>query len=261
MSQGKRGSAPLVLVPMRAGHRDEHETGDELPVQTVNSAYIEALQEARTIPVMIPLGEPLPVDLDWASGLLLPGGADVEPKRYGADPHPTSEWDPELDRLEFHLLEWALRAQVPILGVCRGLQVLNVGLGGTLVQDLPSQRPDGGEHPRQGPRDHLSHGLHVDPQSMLHEILGGSDFQVNSLHHQGIGRIASALRMSAWADDGLVEGVETTSGPWIAAVQFHPEELFRHHLFARRLFQAFAFACAGEAPQRPADLVGAASHS
>ncbi|MHB8554680.1 MAG: gamma-glutamyl-gamma-aminobutyrate hydrolase family protein, partial [Candidatus Dormibacteria bacterium] len=250
-----------VLVPMRAGHRDEHETGDELPVQTVNSAYIEALQEARTIPVMIPLGEPLPVDLDWASGLLLPGGADVEPKRYGADPHPTSEWDPELDRLEFHLLEWALRAQVPILGVCRGLQVLNVGLGGTLVQDLPSQRPDGGEHPRQGPRDHLSHGLHVDPQSMLHEILGGSDFQVNSLHHQGIGRIASALRMSAWADDGLVEGVETTSGPWIAAVQFHPEELFRHHLFARRLFQAFAFACAGEAPQRPADLVGAASHS
>ncbi len=246
---------------MRAGRRDDHETGDELPIQTMNSAYIEALQGARAIPVLIPLGEPLPVNIDWASGLLLPGGADVEPKRYGADPDPTSEWDPELDKLEFHLLEWALRAQVPVLGVCRGLQVLNVGLGGTLVQDLPSQRPDGSEHPRQGPRDRLSHGLHLEPDSMLHEILGGSDFEVNSLHHQGISRLASALRVSARADDGLVEGVETTTGPWIVGVQFHPEELFRHHLFARRLFQAFASACAGEAPRRPAGLVGAVSRS
>ena len=232
-----------------------------LPIQMMNSAYLEALQEAQAIPVLIPLGEPLPVTLDWAAGLLLPGGADVDPKRYGADPHPTSEWDPELDRLEFHLLEWAIQAQVPVLGVCRGLQVLNVGLGGTLLQDLPSQRPGGSQHPCQGPRDHLAHGLHVEPASMLHEIFGGSDFKVNSLHHQGIDRLAQRLRPSASSEDGLVEGVETTVGPWVVGVQFHPEELFRNHMFANRLFQAFAAACAGEIPQRSADLVGAVSGS
>ncbi len=246
MSKPAGGSAPLVLVPMHSSYRDDPDTEGELPIQSLNSAYIEALQEAHATPILIPLGASLPVNLDWADGLLLPGGVDVEPGRYGAAPHPTSEWDQRLDDLEFQLLDWARRARVPVLGICRGLQVLNVGLGGTLVQDLPSQRPEGDGHPRQGARERLTHGLHVEAGSRLAEIFGRPDLRVNSLHHQGIDVLAPGLRVSARADDGLIEGVEAVDGSWTVAVQFHPEELYRDHLFARQLFAAFAAACRGE---------------
>jgi len=256
MTETSRESAPMVLVPVRAGHRDDPDMGGGLPIQMMNSAYLEALQDANATPILIPLGRPLPVDLGWADGLLLPGGADVAPDRYGATPHPSSEWDQELDELEFHLLDWALRAQVPILGVCRGLQV---GLGGTLVQDLPSQWPEGVSHPRQGPRDRLVHGLEVEPGSRLREILGGSHFRVNSLHHQGIDQLAPRLSASARAEDGLIEGVETKTGPWVVGVQFHPEELYRNHLFARRLFQAFVAACTREGARLELEPAGMAT--
>ncbi|HUY56175.1 MAG TPA: gamma-glutamyl-gamma-aminobutyrate hydrolase family protein [Candidatus Nanopelagicaceae bacterium] len=255
MNQRAGGSAPLVLVPMHSGYRDDPDREGRLPIQTMNSAYIDALQQSRVTPILIPLGDSLPGNLDWADGLLLPGGVDVDPSRYGAEPHPTSEWDQQLDSLEFQLLDWALQAEVPVLGICRGLQVLNVGLGGTLIQDLPSQWPRGVRHPGQGARDRLTHGLHVGAGSRLAEIFGGSDFQVNSLHHQGIDVLAPGLSVSARADDGLIEGVEAAKGPWIVAVQFHPEELYGDHLFARQLFAAFAAACRGEEARQRSALV------
>ena len=234
---------PVVLVPARTGTRDDPDMGSGLPIQTMNQAYISALQRAGALPVLIPVGSGLPADLSWVDGLLLPGGVDVEPKRYGAVAHPTSEWDRALDELEFGLTSWALSSRVPILGVCRGLQVLNVAMGGTLWQDLPSQRPEGASHPRMGPRNRLVHQLLVEPGTRLHDILGGERFMVNSLHHQGVERLGHGLVASARAEDGLVEGVETANGPYVVGVQFHPEELAPDSRFAERLFHSFVAEC------------------
>jgi putative glutamine amidotransferase len=224
--------------------------GQGLPIQMMNQAYIEALQQAGATPLLVPLG-PIPADLfSWADGLVLPGGDDVEPARYGAEAHPTSQWDARLDALEFSLLEMALTAKVPVLGICRGLQVINVAMGGTLYQDLPTERPSALEHPRHGPRDRLVHQLQVGPGSQLNGILEGDRFRVNSLHHQGIRELGSGLVVSARSEDGLVEAAEAASGPFLVGVQFHPEELAPSHDFARRLFSAFVGECAQTRAER-----------
>ena len=239
---------PLVLIPLRPGSRPDPEAGADLPLQTANQAYLAALQAAGATPVAIPLGTTDLDGLDFADGLLLPGGVDLNPSSYGAQPHPACEWDDRVDELEFQLARWALGRQIPILGICRGLQVLNVALGGTLVQDLPSQRPQGADHPRRGARDLLSHRLTVRPGTRLSAAMGEGEIAVNSLHHQGVERLAPGLVASAQAEDGLVEGVETLDGGWVVAVQFHPEELFAHQRYASELFQAFVAACARRVP-------------
>ncbi|MHB1500457.1 MAG: gamma-glutamyl-gamma-aminobutyrate hydrolase family protein [Candidatus Dormibacteria bacterium] len=236
--------SPVILVPAHAGQRDDPGLGQGIPIQMMNQTYISALQEAGATPLLVPLGALRPNLFDWADGLLLPGGDDVEPSRYGAASHPASRWDQRLDDLEFQLTKWAIEAAVPILGVCRGLQVLNVAFGGTLYQDLPSQRPSQLEHPRHGPRDQLAHSLQVSAGSRLHDILQGPEFLVNSLHHQGVERLGSGLTVSATSEDGLVEGLEATSGPFLVGVQFHPEELAPNHDFAKRLFTTFVGECA-----------------
>jgi putative glutamine amidotransferase len=251
-------SRPVVLVPTRTGTRDDPDMGAGLPIQSMNQAYISALQRAGAIPLLVPVGSDLPADLGWADGVLLPGGADIAPKRYGAVAHPTSEWDDALDTLEFGLIDWALSARAPILGVCRGLQALNVALGGTMCQDLPSQRPDGVSHPRLGPRNRLVHQLLVEPGTRLQDILGGEQFMVNSLHHQGIDRLGDGLVASARSEDGLVEGIETATGPYVVGVQFHPEELAPDHQFAERLFHSFVAECAQARSDRVMQRQGAA---
>ena len=243
-------TSPVILIPARIGSRDDPELGQGVPLQTMNQSYIQALQEAGATPLLVPLGPLAPDLFEWADGLLLPGGEDVEPARYGAAPHPTSKWDSRIDDLEFQLMDMARHAAVPILGICRGLQVIDVAMGGTLYQDLPSERPTGLEHPRHGPRDRLAHQLLVESGSQLSTILEGERFSVNSLHHQGIRDLGSGLVASARSEDGLVEAVETTSGPFLIGVQFHPEELAPNHDFARRLFTAFVGECAQKRAER-----------
>ena len=220
----------------------------EVPLQTANQAYLAAVQAAGATPVLVPLDTRELDGLEFADGLLLPGGVDVNPTAYGARAHPTSEWDDRIDELEFRLARWALERRLPILGICRGLQVLNVVLGGTLVQDLPSQRPEGVQHPRQGPRFSLTHRLTMVPGSRLAAALGEAEVQVNSLHHQGVDRLAPGLTISARAEDGLVEGVEMQGDGWVVAVQFHPEELFSTQPYAAGLFDSFVAACARRVP-------------
>lgn len=250
-------SRPVVLVPTRTSTRDDPDMGGGLPIQTMNQAYLSALKGAGALPVLVPVGSELPAELGWADGLVLPGGVDVDPKRYGATPHPTSEWDPALDDLEFDLTNWALTARVPILGICRGLQVLNVALGGTLWQDLPSERPAGVAHPRIGPRNRLVHELLVEPGTRLQDILGGERFMVNSLHHQGIDRLGEGLVASARSEDGLVEGIEIANGQYVVGVQFHPEELAPEHQFAALLFRSFVAECAQAKSDRAVQPQGA----
>ena len=192
----------------------------------LSTAYVQALARAGLVPVVVPpILDPdaACMVLDRVQGLVLSGGEDVEPSRYGAAPHPKlEETDPARDALELALIAGAERRGLPLLAICRGLQILNVALGGTLYQDLASERP--------GPIDHadrsLRHALRVEPETRVHRAVEGRAATVNTRHHQAIRDVAPALRATAWAPDGLIEGVERrdASAPWTLAVQWHPED-------------------------------------
>jgi len=236
--------APLVLVACTATHRAG--LSGEIAQAGVNRAYLDALSSQGLAPVLLPAGAPLPARLlALADGLLLPGGVDLVPDRYGEPPHPSTETDPALDRLEQELLIPLLADDRPVLAICRGFQALNVALGGSLVQDLASLRPGPVDHHPDRGRTHIAHRLRVEPGSELAAALGATDVAVNSLHHQGIARLASNLRATAWADDDLVEGVEMPDRRFVLGVQFHPEELWQLSAPMARLFGAF-----GEAVRR-----------
>src|SRR5690606_24932130 len=127
------------------------------------------------------------------------------------------------DVMELEVLRRALEARMPVLAICRGLQLLNVHFGGTLVQDLPSERPGGPIHEQQAPITDHWHGARVESGSRLARILGSESLQINSFHHQGIERLGAGLRPLAWAEDRLIEAVEAVDHPWVIGVQWHPE--------------------------------------
>jgi putative glutamine amidotransferase len=201
----------------------------------LNSAYVAALVRAGLVPVIVPpILDPAraPDVLDHVRGLVLTGGEDVDPARYGAAPHPKlGETDPARDAVELALIGRAHERGLPILAICRGIQLLNVALGGTLYQDLPSERPSGIHH--SGPA--ARHALRVEAGSRLHGAVGAAATSVNSRHHQAIRDLAPALRATAWAADDLIEGVERANGagPWTLAVQWHPEDDVEIALFDR----------------------------
>ncbi len=204
----------------------------------LNSAYVRALAAVDLMPLVVPpiVDPALAVRaLDGVRGLVLTGGEDVEPKRYKAAPHPKlGPVDPARDAVELALLAAAWTRRLPLLAICRGIQLLNVFLGGTLFQDLPSERPAGVRHAGEGAR----HGLTVERGSTMCAVLGAASLDVNSRHHQAVRDLASDLLATAWADDGLIEGAEAKDGRRVLAVQWHPEDehgdaLFRG--FARAL--------------------------
>ncbi len=215
----------------------------------LNSAYVRALESAGLVPIVVPpfatAGAAVRV-LDAVAGLVLSGGEDVDPSRYGATPH--ADLGPincARDETELALLARARELGMPTLAICRGIQVVNVGLGGTLVQDLPSERQDIGAHDVDDERDARVHGVQVDPVSRLASILGVQSLAVNSIHHQAVDRLGDAMRISARADDGTIEGIESDDPSWwMVGVQWHPEELTTTpEPWDRRLFGAFAAAC------------------
>ena len=215
----------------------------------LNAAYVRALESVGLVPIVVPpLGTAdaaLRV-LDGVAGLVLSGGEDVDPSRYGATPHP--ELGPincARDETELALLVRAREIGLPTLAICRGIQVVNVALGGTLVQDLPSQRQDVAAHEVDDERDARVHGVRVDPASRLASMLGAETLRVNSIHHQAVDRLGEAMCVNARADDGTIEGVESDDPTWwMVGVQWHPEELTSTpEPWDRRLFAAFAEAC------------------
>jgi putative glutamine amidotransferase len=238
------------VIPTRVGTRRTF----------LNEPYIAAVQNAGGVPLVVTPahGGPALRDLfELLDGLVLTGGEDVAPERYGEEVlRPNVETVPERDALEFTLLEWALAEDLPVLAICRGIQVLNVGLGGTLYQDLATDHPatlghdqNLGELPR--PRTEPHHPVLVRPGSCLADLLGLEEIEVNSLHHQGIKKLAGPLTPVAHAPDGLVEAVEPVDpARWafLVGVQWHPEELSRGgHAPSRRLFERFVAAAAKRA--------------
>jgi putative glutamine amidotransferase len=192
--------------------------------------YRRAVAAAGAEPIdLIPGTKALP-EVD---GLLLPGGWDVDPSFYGERrDDKVGETDPELDETELELFRQARERAIPVLGICRGQQVINVALGGSLVQHLEDH-----DVRAQG-RRHLAHTIEVDPDSELGRAAGEHKLRVNSLHHQAIRKLASGLQQTARGEDGTVEGVESDDG-LIVAVQCHPEELTTDLPWARKLFERF----------------------
>jgi putative glutamine amidotransferase len=204
--------------------------------------YRRAVEAAGAEAVDLPPGSESVAGLD---GLLLPGGWDVDPALYGESPEPRlGPVDRELDDTELRLFQEAQGRRLPVMGICRGQQVINVALGGTLVQHLE------GHEVRSFGRSHLAHEVDVDPASELGRAAGDEHIRVNSLHHQAIGRLAPGLVPSARGEDGTVEGVETSDG-LIVAVQCHPEELTGDLPWARRLFERFVERARSSHPVQP----------
>lgn len=199
----------------------------------LNSAYVTALMRAGLVPVIVPpLLDPAsaPAVLEHVRGLVLTGGNDVDPARYHAAPHPKlGETDPARDAIELALFVGAEARGLPTLAICRGIQLLNVALGGTLYQDLASERPGAIEH--AGPD--VRHPLRVEPGSLISRAVGANAKPVISRHHQAIRDLAPGLRATAWASDDVIEGVERGRGPWMLAVQWHPEDDVEVGLFER----------------------------
>jgi len=192
--------------------------------------YRRAVEAAGAEPVELPPGTPALPELD---GLLLPGGWDVDPSFYGEKKdEKVGPVDRELDETELRLFNQARKQEIPVLGICRGQQVINVALGGSLVQHLDDHDV------RSYGRRHLAHTIEVDPASELGHAAGKHKIRVNSLHHQAIRRLAPGLHQTAKGEDGTVEGVESDDG-LIVAVQCHPEELTTDLPWARRLFERF----------------------
>jgi putative glutamine amidotransferase len=192
--------------------------------------YRRAVENAGAEPVELQPGiESLP-DVD---GLLLPGGWDVDPSYYGEKKdEKVGPIDPELDETELRMFKQARARELPVLGICRGQQVINVAMGGTLVQHLE-------DHDVRGHgRSHLAHTIEVDPTSELGQAAGEHKIRVNSFHHQAVKSLAQGLHETAQGEDGTVEGVESDDG-LIVAVQCHPEELTTDLPWARRLFERF----------------------
>lgn len=216
--------------------------------------YTRSLEGAGLLPLIVPpLGDPaLAAEIiHGTAGLLLTGGEDVDPARYGARAHPaTQPPQRERDATELALLAAARAAGRPVLGICRGIQLINVAFGGTLVQDLPSERPSEVNHDPDAPAGTRSHGIIVEPHTRLAEAVGQSgEMSVNSYHHQAVDRVAEGFIVTARASDGVIEAIEpATRDWWCLAVQWHPEDLTTDvKAWDRGIFRAFAIAVRGAA--------------
>jgi len=216
----------------------------------VGQAYIQAVQSAGGTPIVIPVGSS-PISLDnlllKIDGLLFTGGGDIDPQRFTGRPHPKVYGiSHQRDEMEFTLLAKALDANKPILAICRGFQVLNVALGGSLYTHIQDQRESALKHDwyPKFPRVKLAHSVSLTESSKLHAIFGKGEIWVNSLHHQGVEKVGEGLLATAFAPDGLIEGLEVEGADFAMGVQWHPECLIDDPDM-KKLFRAFIAASGG----------------
>jgi putative glutamine amidotransferase len=218
------------LIGVTAGHRDVTSPGADERALVLYVAYTRMVRLAggvAVIPAPVP-NDQVPALLDHLDGVVLTGGGDVEPGRYGGATHDKVYGvDPERDEFEIAVAREAARRRMPMLAICRGMQVLNVAAGGTLIEDIADHRPDALPHRVEG--DDAYRGIQevdIQPGSTTALAVGATSLRVNSVHHQGIGEIAPAFRVTATTGDGIIEAFEPRDEAWpLWAVQWHPEWL------------------------------------
>ncbi len=244
-------SAPTILVAPSASRAGEEFYDYSV---TLSDAYLRAVTSAGGIPVVSPIAPSEKLVAEMVSrfdGVLLSGGDDIDPRLYWEDvpenlAKTSTDHDAARDLFEAILIKEAFRQQKPMLAICRGLQMVNVALGGTLVVDIPSQAPSPIRHARMDLKDKVVHPIRIEEGTMLRTILGKEEIGVNSTHHQAIGRLAQGLKSVAKAADGIVESCELCEPlvPFFLGVQFHPERLIWRYPEFLELFRSFTAACA-----------------
>lgn len=230
---------PVGLSPLRSAARSYE----------VKQAYVDALLNADALPVLLPAALPpqdLPALIDKFDGFLFSGGLDLDPDLFGAEMLPSVYGvDPQRDAFELALIPLVVAADKPLLAICRGLQALNVALGGSLYVDLASELPQAQKHDYYPyfSRQKIAHNVQIEPASRLANIVGAATLATNSLHHQAARRIGAGLQVNAWAVDGVIEGLEMPERSFVLGTQWHPECLGESPA-SRALFAAFTSACA-----------------
>jgi len=212
--------------------------------------YCEAIESAGGIPVhlgLIPKQDYIAEVMSGLDGILLPGSdSDVDPARFGEQPHQRlGTIVPEKDETDLLVLVEAEKNNIPVLGICFGMQVLNVSRGGSLIQDIASQVPESHKHERNGAYDNYLHAVEVTDDSYLAPLVAGGEVRVNSSHHQSVNRVGRDLAVGAKAKDGIIESIQDTrSGRFVLGVQWHPELSWNTDELSRGIFQLFVEKCA-----------------
>jgi putative glutamine amidotransferase len=221
---------PVVGIPTQTLQSLGGVSADIPPSWVMSQRYILTLTSAGAIPWLIPLvdDETLRHVYERLDAVFLPGGADIDPATYGAEPHPLCDkTDRDRDRVEVALAKWALEDEKPMLGVCRGMQLINVAAGGSLYQDLAEELPGAHKHdyfPFRGQsfaRDYLAHEVRVAEGTRLARLVGSGPLKVNSMHHQGVRELGHGLVSTAVSPDGVIEAIEGKSDAYLLAVQWH----------------------------------------
>jgi putative glutamine amidotransferase len=243
------GRVPVIGL---ISHRDQSAMWSGYELYGQGLAYARALALAGGAPVLIPLelGEDAWRQIyERIDGLLFPGGADVNPAYYHEERHPRlGQVDDGLDQAELTFARWALEDLMPVLAICRGIQLINVAAGGTLYQDLPSQLPDAFPHACSAPtypREYRAHPVEVVPGSRVASAMGVLSAKVNSRHHQAVKGVAPGFEVTARAPDGVIEGIEHREAPHMVGVQWHPESLAANDPQMLGLFRALVEASRG----------------
>jgi putative glutamine amidotransferase len=237
---------PIIGIPC-ASQEPQDELGSG--ASAVPQSYLYALESVGAAPLLIPVTESestLKALYPHLDGLLLAGGVDFDPAIYHDVPHPKlGKVDAGRDWVELTLTRWALEDDLPILGICRGIQALNLSFGGTLWQDITEQVPQAIHHTYYPgyPYDLLVHSVAIEPGTRLASIFAAEEVRVNSLHHQAVKDVGAGLVVTAHAPDGLVEGLEGNENGWVVAVQWHPEWLLDEDPRMKALFAAFVEHC------------------
>ncbi len=230
----------LIAVTCSHSHKDQR--------SSLSDAYVHALEQAGATPVILPPSLSPSKSarvLERMDGVLFSGGPDMSPL-IGHQPQPNlGTIDPYRDEQEGAMFEAARKLSLPILGICRGMQVINILMGGTIVQHLETHREKAIQHQQNAPGWHRHHHVEIKGGTILANILGEGAIGVNSYHHQAVGEIAQGLQVSAVAPDGVVEGIECST-PWILGTQWHPEMMFKKYDEFLGIFETFVAACRGE---------------
>ncbi len=273
------GTLPHTRILVGLGILEEHMQSVHavigIPTQTQDAStttprawvmsqqYVHTLTRFGGIPWLIPALQgdhaTLRAIYDQMDGLFLAGGLDIDPSAYGeARHHLCGESDLARDDVELTLARWAIEDRKPVLAICRGFQIINVAMGGTLYQDLNFQYPQAIKHdyfPTRYPRTLLSHSIETVPGTRLHRLFGVPRLKVNSMHHQGIKTLGRGLVPSAYAPDGLIEAIESADEHFLIGVQWHPEEMVETDPRMRRLFTRFVQAAAEYRARKQATTV------